>query len=129
QDRHPCLHGNEIEPFLPLLHRLACTLWCDAQVHPFACTELIRQDLGQRSALSPFHRYAAYAAEKDVEGEEEPLCLDQEVGLPPQRVVSQLAHHEVPVAGVGCHCQHAFWNLGESVHHLPSHDLVEYEFA
>ena len=61
------------------------------------------------------HRHSPKCKEQILEREEEPGVFHQEPGFHSHRVNSQLAHDEVPVAGVRCNANHALLE-GRNIH-------------
>src|SRR5690554_4886454 len=107
QYRHVCLEGYKVESLFPLLHRLARSFGSNAKVHPFPLIELFCQLIRQRFVAVSFNRYPPYVPEKNIEREEKPFRLDQEISLSSKGRIGQFAYHEIPVTCMRSHRHHA----------------------
>ena len=119
-DGHTGLHGNVIEPLLPIRVGLAGSLGSDGQMECFATVASIHHLIYQRIAPTSIDGDSSYGTKHGSQRPEEPLLLHHKLSLSPNGGIEEFTDEEVPIAGVRATTDDIFWMVGHGHLRFPS---------
>src|SRR5699024_1415543 len=96
-DRHVRFQSDKIESFFPILGPFPGTFRCDGQLKPLTGLETFHHLIGHRRTFTTIHWNTSLPVKQQIKREKEPLFLNKETGVTPDRGIKKFPYNKIPV--------------------------------